>query len=295
MANINVGLVGLGNMGSGIAHNYMKKGVSLNVWDTDESLSKRYANKKNVEVMHPSVMSETCNVVFFVVPSCVEVSTYLRGRNSMLTRPRKDLIIYDLTSSDPKESSKLAKKAKRKGVDYLDAGMSGGATGAKAGTLTLMIGGDKKAFNKSKKILSYFVRNPFYLGKSGSGHTLKLIHNMVCHSIFLSTCEGGKMAERAGISLQDMIDVFNVANARSYASQFRFPLHILSKKWDAKSRVYNLHKDVGMAVSLGKNLKAQVDLGQSTLNFLKKAMSFGMKDTDYSLLYRDFEDIRKEK
>ena len=258
-------------------------------------LCKKYEKKKNVELMNPNVMSECCNVVFFVVPSCVEVGTYLNGRDSMLSNPKKGLIIYDLTSSDPKESSKLAKKAKRKGVDYLDAGMSGGATGAKAGTLTLMIGGDKKAFNKSKKILSFFVRNPFYLGKSGSGHTLKLIHNMVCHSIFLSTCEGGKMAERAGIKLKDMIDVFNVANARSYASQFRFPLHILSEKWDAKSRIYNLHKDVGMAVALGKSMNAQVDLGESTLTFLKKAMSFGMQDTDYSLLYKDFENIRKEK
>ncbi|MBE17867.1 MAG: hypothetical protein CMH79_03800 [Nitrospinae bacterium] len=293
--NIKVGVVGLGNMGSGIAHNFIEKGISLKVWDSDKVLCKKYEKKKNVELMNPTVMSECCNVVFFVVPSCVEVGTYLNGRDSMLSNPKKGLIIYDLTSSDPKESSKLAKKAKRKGVDYLDAGMSGGATGAKAGTLTLMIGGDKKAFNKSKKILSFFVRNPFYLGKSGSGHTLKLIHNMVCHSIFLSTCEGGKMAERAGINLKDMIDVFNVANARSYASQFRFPLHILSEKWDAKSRVYNLHKDVGMAVALGKSMNAQVDLGESTLTFLKKAMSFGMQDTDYSLLYKDFENIRKEK
>jgi len=295
MKVVNVGIVGLGNMGSGVAHNFMKKGVSLKVWDTNEVLHKNYVKKKNVEIMHPTTMSERCHVVFFVVPSCVEVGTYLTGRSSMLSKPSKGLIIYDLTSSDPKESRKLARKAKKKGVEYLDAGMSGGATGAKAGTLTLMIGGDRKAFNKSKKILTFFSKNSFYLGESGSGHVMKLIHNMVCHSIFLSTCEGGKMAERAGISLKDMIDVFNVANARSYASQFRFPLHILSGKWDAKSRVYNLHKDVGMAVELGKSLNAQVDLGESTLRFLKKAMSFGMKDTDYSLLYKDFEEIRKKK
>ena len=113
MRNINVGVVGLGNMGSGIAYNFMKKGVSLKVWDTNEMLSKSYAKKKNVEVLDPVVMSETCNIVFFVVPSCVEVGAYLTGKNSMLSKPRKGLIIYDLTSSDPKESSKLAKKAKR--------------------------------------------------------------------------------------------------------------------------------------------------------------------------------------
>jgi hypothetical protein len=96
-----------------------------------------------------------------------------------------------------------------------------------------MIGGDERAFNRTRKILKPFVEKTFFLGKSGAGHTLKLIHNMVCHTIFLTTCEGGRMAQRAGIKLEDMIEVFNVSNARSYISQFRFPRHILSKKWDA--------------------------------------------------------------
>ncbi len=101
------------------------------------------------------------------------------------------------------------------------------------------------------------------------------------------------MAERAGIRLEDMIEVFNVSNARSYISQFRFPRHILSKKWDAKSRVYNLHKDLGMAVSLAKDLGAEVSLGERTLAFLDKAVGQGMIEKDFSLLYRDFEKIRK--
>lgn len=100
------------------------------------------------------------------------------------------------------------------------------------------------------------------------------------------------MAERAGIKLEDMIAVFNVANARSYASQFRFPQHILSKKWDARSRVFNLYKDLKMANEIGKKLKADISLGNGTLKFLKKAIDLGMQDVDYSLLYRDFDKIK---
>ena len=103
------------------------------------------------------------------------------------------------------------------------------------------------------------------------------------------------MAEKSGIELSDMIDVFNTANARSYISQFRFPKHILSGKWDARSRVYNLNKDLGMAVELGKKLKVDVSMGQGTSNFLKSAMNIGMSEMDFSLLYRDFDKITKKR
>ena len=169
-----------------------------------------------------------------------------------------------------------------------------GKAGALAGTLTLMVGGEQAAFKRTRKMLASFADDIFYLGGSGTGHTLKLIHNMVLHTTFVANCEGGRMAERAGIALEDMVAVFNVSNARSYISEVRFPQHILSRKWDGSSRVYNLFKDVGMAVELGHKLKADVTLGEKTLAFLKKGMALGMRDLDFTLLYRDFKKICKQ-
>jgi 3-hydroxyisobutyrate dehydrogenase len=99
------------------------------------------------------------------------------------------------------------------------------------------------------------------------------------------------MAETAGINLADMINVFNVSNARSYASEVRFPKHILSGKWDARSRVYNLRKDVSMAVGLAGTLDTKVPLGTVTRDFLDVAIAHGMTDTDYSRLYERFDEI----
>ena len=238
-------------------------------------------------------MAAHCAVIIFVVPASPEIEAHLKGKAGVLDGARKGLVIYDFTTSDPVHTKRLAKMAAKKDVAYMDAGMSGGATGAAAGTLTLMMGGDAKALRRTRKYLKPFTNKIFHLGPAGSGHTMKLIHNMVCHSCFMATVEGGRMAERAGLKLADMVEVFNVANARSYASEVRFPKHILSKKWDAKSRVYNLHKDLGMAVGLGNDLGAEVAHGEATLGFLKKAMAIGMSEKDYALLYRDFEKIRK--
>lgn len=293
MRRATLGVIGLGNMGRGIADNIAKAGHPLAVWDIAPRALRRFEGRAGVTVATPGEMARRCATIFLVVPASPDIEPMLGGRAGILAKARKGLVLYDLTTSDPRHTRRLARRAAGRGVPYLDAGMSGGASGAEAGTLTLMIGGDARAFRRTRRYLAPFTRELFYLGRSGTGHTLKLVHNMVCHTIFLATCEGGRMAARAGIRLEDMIAVFNRANARSYASEVRFPRHILSKRWDARSRIYNLRKDLGMAVSLAKALGADATLGKATLAFLARAVARGMAEKDYSLLYRDFEKIRR--
>jgi 3-hydroxyisobutyrate dehydrogenase len=294
MAEYKVGVIGLGNMGRGVARNFHKAGVPLMVWDIAPEALAPFRETSGIEVAAPGEMAARCDAIFFVVPATPEILACCEGSDGVLARGRKGLIVYDFTSSDPVKTKALAARAAERGIAYLDAGMSGGATGADAGALTLMIGGDKQAFERSRPMLEPIARQIFHLGPSGAGHTLKLIHNMVTHTIFLSTCEGGRMAEAAGIKLADMIAVFNVANARSYSSEFRFPKHILSEKWDARSRVYNLRKDVSLAVRLAGELGTKVPLGTVTRNFLQVAIDQGMTDTDYSRLYPRFDEIMSD-
>lgn len=286
-----VGVVGLGNMGGGIARNFQKAGVPLMVWDVAPAARDAFRAMSGVNIASPGEMAAACDAIFFVVPATPEIESCFEGKDGVLARAAEGLVVYDFTTSDPAATQKLAARAAARGVAYLDAGMSGGATGADAGTLTLMIGGDQAAFERTRALLDPIADRLFYLGGSGAGHTMKLIHNMVCHTIFLATCEGGRMAEAAGISLADMISVFNVSNARSYASEVRFPKHILSGKWDARSRVYNLRKDVAMAVGLARALDTKVPLGTVTRDFLDMAIARGMTDTDYSRLYERFDEI----
>jgi 3-hydroxyisobutyrate dehydrogenase len=286
-----VGVVGLGNMGGGIARNFQKAGVSLMVWDVAPAARSAFSETSGVEIAPPGEMAATCKVIIFVVPATPEIASCFEGKDGVLARAAEGLVVYDFTTSDPAATKALAARAAARGIAYLDAGMSGGATGADAGTLTLMVGGNKAAFERTRTFLDPIADRVFHLGGSGAGHTMKLIHNMVCHTIFLATCEGGRMAETAGINLADMIDVFNVSNARSYASEVRFPKHILSGKWDARSRVYNLRKDLSMAVGLAGALDAQVPLGKVTRDFLDAAIAQGMTDTDYSRLYERFDEI----
>ena len=288
-----VGVIGLGRMGNPVAQRFIGAKMPLMVWDVSEEARRPFEETESVTIATPREMGESCAVVFFVVPSSDEIAACFKGKDGLLKNARKGLVVYDLTTSDPAKTKRLAKRAARAGVGYFDAGMSGGPAGILEGKLTLMIGGDEKLLKRTKKYLKPFVSNTFHLGAQGSGHTMKLIHNMVLHTMFLATCEGARLVERLGMRVEDMIDIFNASTAYSYASRHRFPNNILSGTWNGQARIYNLQKDVGIAVGIGKKRRADVQLAEGTLSFLRKAVARGMIEEDLSLLYRDFDQIQK--
>ena len=168
--------------------------------------------------------------------------------------------------------------------------MSGGASGASNGTLTLMLGGSKTICKKIDFILNTFAKNIFYLGKSGNGHLMKLLHNSVCHSIFLINCEILNIAKSYGITDTDVIDVFNKSNARSYISENRFPNNILNGKFNGKSTIKNLKKDLKMMNSILKNSKSKKKYTELSNEILSK-IDDKLNMEDFTNIYKMWDKI----
>jgi 3-hydroxyisobutyrate dehydrogenase len=291
-----VGVIGLGNIGGGVAESLIRsQGWDVVVWDSANKARDRFSGRRDVMVMPPGEMSAVASIIIFVVPGTPQILSCLRGPKGIFKNAQEGLTIYDFTTSSPERTRRLAKQASKFGIVYLDAGTSGGPYKADTGKLLTMVGGDEKAFKRTRRVLDPICERVFYVGASGSGHTLKLLHNVVCHATTLVTAEAGHMAERSGISLKDMIEVFNASNARSYATEFRFPRHIISKSWDGRSRIYNLFKDIRMGVKLGHELAADTTFSRATLKILSRAMDSGMAEKDYTLLYRDFDKFRSSR
>ncbi len=284
-------VLGLGRMGSGIARHLDEAGLLGAAWDPSEDARKPFENRNDVTVGEPAQIATACKRFVFVVPSTKEIESCLTGNGAMLGEITSGGIILDLTTSDPGESGRLAALASERGVTYIDCGMTGGAAGADAGTLTLMIGGDATAIERCTDLFDCFTNRIFHVGPQGAGHALKLIHNMVLHTMFLANCEGVRAAERFGIDPKTVIDVFNAGNARSYSSEVRFPKHILSGTWDARSRVANLEKDVRMGAEISHRIGAPTPFGDMTAELLAHALGQGMADTDFSHLYEVFDNL----
>lgn len=285
-----VSVVGIGQMGLGIAKNIQNAGYLNSIFEINESVLSKFNKSENLIINDAKKGLKSSNVLIFVVPSTTQIRDFLFGSN-WIDNINENTIIVDLTTSNPDATKKLSNELSVRKINYIDCGMTGGAQGAENATLTLMMGGDKGIIDSVTPVLDTFTNRLVHVGNIGSGHALKLIHNMVTHTIFLATVEGVIGGKKLGIDPKTVIDVFNSGNARSYISQSRFPNHILSEKWDARSRVSNLHKDLSMVTDLLNDNQIGCPYGELTTSILQNAISCGLADIDFSLLYNEYEKL----
>ena len=285
-----VSVIGIGQMGLGIANNIQNAGYLNSIFEINTSLLNQLENDNDVIVNNPKLGLISSNILIFVVPSTQQIRDFLFSAD-WIDNIEENTIIIDLTTSNPDETKKLSKELSKRKINYIDCGMTGGAQGAEKGTLTLMMGGKKNIIKSVTPVLESFTNRLIHVGIVGSGHALKLIHNMVTHTIFLATVEGVIGAKKLGIDPAVVIDVFNSGNARSFISESRFPNHILSEKWDARSRVSNLFKDLSMVTNLLNDNEIGCPYGELTTDILKNAVSEGLAEVDFSLLYNEYEKL----
>ena len=278
--NSNIGFIGLGNMGKPIFNHLNNKNFSnIFCFDKDTSKLKQNNSSSLIEIF------EKCKIIIFCIESNEQIIDIIK-KNII----KKNTVIVDLTSSLPDLTKKISSYLKKFESHYIDAGMSGGASGATNGTLTLMLGGSKTICKKIDFILNTFAKNIFYLGKSGNGHLMKLLHNSVCHSIFLINCEILNIAKSYGITDTDVIDVFNKSNARSYISENRFPNNILNGKFNGKSTIKNLKKDLKMMNSILKNSKSKKKYTELSNEILSK-IDDKLNMEDFTNIYKMWDKI----
>ena len=246
----NVAVIGLGQMGRGIARNLDRAGRLAAAWDSRREAMQKAGLSPAVALVEPGAFS-AISAVIFVVPGSAEIRAVLGKTGGLLSQPHEQQILLDLTTSHPAATRELAAMTRATGREYVDCGMTGGAKAADAGTLTLMAGGTGAIVDACRPILGTFTNNVIHVGESGAGHAMKLIHNMICHTIFLATSEGCRLAERLGIPLETAIAVINSGNARSFVSEKRFPDHVISRSFDGRSTTANLAKDLSMAARPG--------------------------------------------
>jgi len=281
-----VAVVGLGNMGRGIARNLDSFGVLCAAFDSDADAFAAAEFSDGVIEAGIAQILQDARVILFAVPSCAQIETILAGFTG-----RQGQVIVDLTTSDPVRSRALSVDLAGRGFSYVDAAMTGGAAGADAGTLTLMVGGEDGVVASCSSMLDSISSRKFHLGPVGSGHAMKLVHNMILHSSFLATCEGLRLAERAGLDLDSAVEVLNAGNARSYVTEVRFPRDILSGSMMARSHIGNLEKDLGLAEDFAASLDARIPYGEMTRTVLAQALASGHGGTDFSHLFPLYEEL----
>ncbi|HEX4010297.1 MAG TPA: NAD(P)-dependent oxidoreductase [Solirubrobacteraceae bacterium] len=169
---------------------------------------------------------EQVDVVLLSLPDSTVIEPVVLGEDGVLAHARAGQIVVDLSTASPKSTQRIAAALASQGVAFLDAGISGGAKAADAGTLTLMVGGDAAALERVRPMLERFAAKIFHMGESGSGHIAKLLNNFLNGIALAATAEVMVAAKRSELDLETFLDVLNASSGVNFATLNRFP-HII--------------------------------------------------------------------
>lgn len=262
-----VGFIGLGNMGGRIARRLTDAGVEVHGFDLDEDAVARAGASAAARVAD---VADSSTLIFLSLPDSRVVEGVVHGADGLLAQARAGQIIVDLSTAAPASTRVIAEAFSGRGASFLDAGVSGGAAAAEAGTLTLMVGGDGAALDLARGVIDLFASRVFFLGPSGAGHTTKLLNNFLNAVALSATAEVMIAARSADLDLAAVLDVFNASSGINFATLNRFPKIITGDYLEGGLSNTLMLKDVTLYVELLAQLQV------ASLNASGPMASFGV-------------------
>ncbi len=212
-----VGYIGMGIMGSAMALNLVKAGYGVTVWNRTASKCKPLEDAGAAVAQSPADMAAAGpDVICTNVTDTADVEQVLFGDAGVAKAARAGLIVVDNSTISPDRTQQFAARLAEKGVQWLDAPVSGGDVGARNGTLSIMVGGDGDAFERCRPIFEIMGKSIVYLGPAGMGQVCKAC-NQICVSVNLNgVCEALALAKKCGLDMTKMIEVISGGAAGSW-------------------------------------------------------------------------------
>jgi 3-hydroxyisobutyrate dehydrogenase len=267
MTDLRIGFIGLGNMGGRMTRCIVRSGTRVLGFDArPENISAAGAEaaSSGAEVIANS------DIVLLSLPDSSVVEAVVFGDDGLLAHAHNSQIVVDLSTSAPASTRRISAAFAEKGVEYLDAGISGGAAAADKGELTLMVGGTAAALDRSRAVLDFFAAKIFFAGDSGAGHTTKLLNNFLNAIALAATAEVMVAGKKAGLDLAVLLDVLNNSSGVNFATMNRFPKIIEGDYLKGGLTNTLMMKDVTLYVDL------LAQLGVASLNSSGPLASFGL-------------------
>lgn len=223
MTGRRVGFVGLGNMGGRIARRIVDSGSPVLGYDLDDTKAAAVGASAATTIAQ---VVEGSDVVLLSLPDSRAVEAVVLGEDGILASGRAGQVVIDLSTSAPQSTVKLHAALGERGIDYVDAGISGGAAAAEKGTLTIMAGGSPGVLDRLDWVFAPFTAKVVDMGQSGAGHATKLLNNFLNGVSLAATAEVMVAGRKAGLDLERLLDVLNSSSGVNFATTKRFP-HII--------------------------------------------------------------------
>jgi 3-hydroxyisobutyrate dehydrogenase-like beta-hydroxyacid dehydrogenase len=262
MSKPHVGFIGIGVMGTPMSGHLAQAGYALTLHDIKRAAADRAASAHaGIRVAEtPRAVAEVADIVITMLPSGANVRDVALGDSGLIEDLRAGALLLDTSSSEPWLTLETAKELRVRGVEMVDAPVSGALAGAQSAELVFMVGGKKANVKRVSPLLQIMGKQIYHLGPLGAGHAMKCINNLITAMTFMATAEGLTMGKQFGLDPAVMTDVLNVSTGMSWISKNHIGQRIISRKFDDPFRLDLMVKDIGIAMQLARNLELPVPL-----------------------------------
>jgi len=290
-----IAFIGLGNMGGPMAQNLLASGFHVQVFDVDVNAAKQLELFGAVVASTLEEVVDGAGIVITMLPAGAHVRAVylgdLHGGVGLLNIVQDNALLIDCSTIDPDSARLVANEAQNKGLLFVDSPVSGGVAGAKAATLTFIVGGSDEAFSKANAILQYMGKNVFHAGKAGDGQMAKICNNLMLGILMSGTCEALNLGIDHGLDPKVLSNIMLQSSGRNWALELYNPCPGVMDSAPASNQ-YNpgfmsklMLKDLGLGLDAALQTNSSVPMGSLARNLYAFHNAAGHAELDFSSLF----------
>ena len=287
-----IGFVGLGNMGGPMVARLVAAGYTVRGFDVAQSTREAVGEETGATVVGAvGEVAQGADGVVLMLPNSAIVRSVLLDEG-LLDAIAPGALLLDMSSSAPTETRELAEPIAQRGVHFVDAPVSGGVRGAKAGSLTIVVGGGDAEVAAARPLLEVVGSRALHVGDVGAGHALKALNNLLSAATLIATSEAIEAGRRFGLDPAVMIDAINTSSGRSYSTEHKFPDFVLPGTYDAGFNLRLMVKDIGCALDLAESTGAPSAVTEVIVDQWRKAAEDLPADADHTAIAKWIHEAR---
>ncbi len=289
---MNVGWIGLGHMGGPMTTNLVSAGHTVKGFDLVPAANASAAENGVTVVASIAEAVSDADIVFTMLPAGAHAREVITGDGGVLANAPRSALVIDSSTIDIQTARDLHHAAAGAGFAFLDAPVSGGVSGATAGTLTFMVGGDADALEKARGVIEAMAGKIFHCGGPGNGQAAKITNNMMLAICLEATCEGAVLAERLGLDPTTFQQLAAVSSGDNWALRTWYPVRgvvdtaAVNRNFEGGFSTALLRKDLGLALEAGKSTSTELSFATAAAARLDQLVAKGWESKDCSVMVK---------
>lgn len=283
-----LGFIGLGAMGEPMVRNLMRAGYPVSIWSRRPAAGVHLVGEGARRAVSPAALARECEIVFLAVTGSADVEQLIEGKDGLLEGAKPGLLIVDHSTIAPQTAVRMAECLRSRSVGFLDAPVSGGALGAREGTLAIMVGGESPDCLRALPLLNVLGKTVVHIGPSGTGQVAKACNQLVMVCAIQALAEALLLAQSGGVNPVTLLGALREGSAASRVLDM-FGERIAERRFSAGIEAYLHHKDFGVILDEAQRHGLWIPMASVVAQQLNALMGNGWGRDDTSSLFRVLE------